>query len=105
MRLEIFKNDSEIVNGRQNDTPKSYYSCSVISIKDFYGDEFYKSQSIGWKNAVTFKIRYCKKVADIYGSDYQSKFFIMFKEHKYEIKNLDFHNMKKDFIYLKCCMV
>ena len=104
MRLQIFKNESIIEKGRQLNKEVLYYEC-FFDFKDIYGDEFYKAQNIGWTNVVTFKVRYCKKILEMYGSDYQTKFFIKHKDNRYEIKKLDFHNMKKDYVFIKAVMV
>lgn len=97
-RIEIIKKESETVGGRPGFTETSYYICWATPL-DLYGNELYSAQSIGYKNTINFKVRYCNKIKEMRKD--ARKFIVRYDGLDYDIYSIDFKGNAKDFVYIK----
>ena len=100
VKIKIMKEvDGGRVNGRPVDAPPVLFRecwAEPISLK---GAELYNSINAKLTNTIIFKVRYCKKMEELWNF---KGYHVLFKECKYRIYDIDFAKNDKQYIEIRC---
>lgn len=101
IRIKILKTEEKRKDGKPIFENVDFYKCWA-QVMDLYSKEMYEAINSKKENAISVKIRYCKKLEELIK---HKNFKVEINKYIYEIYHCDFSKFPKQYIILKCNMV
>jgi SPP1 family predicted phage head-tail adaptor len=91
--------DGVRVNGKPVQAPPLLFRETWAEPLSLKGAELYNSINAQMTNTINFKVRYCKEMEKMWNF---KGYYILFKDIRYRIYDIDFGNHGKQYIYIRC---